>query len=160
MDGYNDLIEKILTKLKNTKFVVLATSDKEGNVSACQMCLNNEGLDLYFQTDSSFEKIKNIKENNKVAINMGTFYFKGKATILGRASENEKFVNMIKERHPETYKSYTNIPTEVVIKVDLTEARIWGVDNGKSIDEQETITVVDLVNQKTKIITCAKLEEE
>ena len=91
---------------------------------------------------------------------MGTFYFKGKATILGRASENEKFVNMIKERHPETYKSYTNIPTEVVIKVDLTEARIWGVDNGKSIDEQETITVIDLINQKIKTITCAKLEEE
>ena len=39
------------------------------------MCLINDGLTLYFQTDKSFEKIKNISENPNVAINLGVFLF-------------------------------------------------------------------------------------
>jgi len=160
MDEYNDIIDKILAKIKITKVAVLATADKEGNISASQMCMVSDGLDIYFQTDSSFEKIKNINENNKVAINMGSYYFKGKATLLGHPMENPKFIELLKETHPKTYESYSNLPTEVAIKIDLTEAKIWGVDNGKSVDEQETITVVDLLNQKLNTIICGKLKEE
>ena len=66
---YNQIKENILNVLDKTMFCVLATANKKGVVSACQMCLVNDGLKAYIQTDKNFEKISNIKENPFVAIN-------------------------------------------------------------------------------------------
>ena len=156
-NNFSEIIDKITNKIKITKFGVLATSDRDGNISACQMCIISDGLDVYFQTDSKFEKIKNIKQNPKVAINLGDYYFKGFAEILGHPTTNANFIKLIQEKHPETYKSYTNLKDEVLIKVNLTECKIWGVDNSKSIHEQETIMVIDLKNKKTEKINCDKM---
>ncbi len=92
---YEELIERIIKLFETTKYAVLATSNKDGVVTASQMCLVNDGLTLYFQTDKSFEKIKNIKENPNVAINMGAFYFKGIANMVGHPSTNMAFINKI-----------------------------------------------------------------
>lgn len=154
---YDELINKIERLLTNTKFVVLATANKEGVVSACQMCIVNDGLKVYFQTDSTFEKITNIKENPHVAINVGAFYFKGIAKIVGHPSTNSSFIEKIKEKHPETYAHYTNLPSEVLIEVELTECKIWGIDNSKDIHNQETIQVLDLKKKTKSQIICGKI---
>ena len=154
---YNELIKKIEELLTNSKFAVLATSNKDGIVSACQMCIVNDGLKVYFQTDSTFEKIKNIKENPHVAITIGTFNFKGIAKIVGHPTTHNDFIEKIKEKHPETYLHYTNLPTEVLIEVVLTECKIWGIDNSKDIHNEEIIQVIDLTNKTKKQITCSKM---
>lgn len=154
---YEELITRIENVLENTKFAVLATANKEGIVSACQMCIINNGLKVYFQTDSTFEKIKNIKENPHVAITVGAFYFKGIAKIVGHPTTNSDFIEKIKEKHPETYEHYTNLPSEILIEVDLTECKIWGIDNSKDIHNEEVIQVVDLINRTTKQIICNKM---
>jgi len=129
MDNKN--IEELLEK---TKYVVLATSNKDGVVSASQMCLVNDGLKVYFQTDINFEKVKNIKDNPNVAINVGAFYFKGIANIKGHPTNNPVFIEKIKEKHPRTYKEYTNLKNEVLIEVELSECRIWGLNNKKTVE--------------------------
>ena len=154
---YEELINKVEKLLTNTKFVVLATANKEGVVSACQMCIVNDGLKVYFQTDSTFEKITNIKENPHVAITIGAFYFKGIAKIVGHPTANSDFIERIKEKHPETYAHYTNLPTEVLIEVDLIECKIWGIDNSKDIHNEEIIQVLDLNNKTRKQIICGKM---
>lgn len=158
MKAYEEIIEKIIKKLEKTMFGVLATSDKEGNVCATQMCIVNDDLILYFQTDNKFEKVKNIKENNKVAVNLGDYYFKGVAHILGHPTINATFIEKLKIKHPKTYSSYTNLEDEILIKVDLTECKIWGVDSSKSVHEQETIMVIDLVNKQVKTVNCDKMK--
>ena len=155
--NYEKSIENILNILRNAKFVVLATSNKNGIVSACQMCIVNDGLKVYFQTDSSFEKIQNIKENSNVAINIGKYYFKGIAKIVGHPSNNINFINKIKEKHPETYSRYTNLLSEVLIEVELTECKIWCIDNTQNIHNEDIIQVIDFNKRSIRKIICNKL---
>jgi general stress protein 26 len=147
----------IVNRLENTKFAVLATADKYGNVSASQVCIVNEGLNVYIQTDRNFEKIKNIEQNKKVALNIGSMYFKGVAKILDHPTQNKKFIEKIKEKHPRTYKSYTNLPNEVLIRIKLTECKIWNVDSKENIRNQDIIGIYDLVNDKQEIIISEKM---
>lgn len=155
--NYSEAIKKIENVLTLTKFATLATANKVGEISASQVCIVNDGLTVYVQTDKTFEKIKNIQENQNIALNLGAYYFKGKAKILNHPSNNELFIEKIKQKHPETYQNYTNLPNEVLVKIDLTEAKIWGGDNSKDIHNQETILVVDLKNKTTKTIICDKM---
>lgn len=155
--NYSQSIEKILNILNVSKYATLATANKSGEVSASQVCIVNNGLTVFVQTDKTFEKIQNIKENSNIALNLGAFYFKGKAELLGHPSANPEFIDKIKEKHPETYVNYTNLPNEVLVKITLTEAKIWGGDNLKDIHNQETILIVDLINKTTKTILCDKM---
>lgn len=155
--NYRQSIEKILNILNVTKYATLATANKSGEVSASQVCIVNNELTVFVQTDKTFEKIQNIKENSNIALNLGAFYFKGKAELLGHPSANPEFIEKIKEKHPETYVNYTNLPNEVLVKITLTEAKIWGGDNSKDIHNQETILIVDLINKTTKTILCDKM---
>ena len=152
-----EAIKRIDNLIKNTKFVTLATSSKDGIVSTAQMCIVNKGLKVYFQTDKTFEKIKNIQENENIAFNIGAYNFKGKAKIVGKPSENKEFIELIKEKHYDTYKSYSLLDNEVLIEVEITECKIWGINPKLDIHEQETIEVIDFVNNNKKVIKCDKM---
>ena len=149
--------EDVIKRLEESKFAVLATSDKDGNVSASQMCLINDGLDVYFQTDKSSEKISNIKENNKVAINIGSMYFKGVAKIVGHPTKSPKFIELIKEKHLKTYTNYTSLPNEILIKVKLVECKLWDAEVDNPIENKKFIAVYNLLNDKQKTIVCDKM---
>lgn len=156
MNNYQILEEKIIDTLKLTKIAVLATADKNGVVSACQMCIVNDGLTVYFQTDSRFDKIKNIGENNNVAVNCGAFYFKGKAEVVGKPCDNAKFVQLMKEKHLRTYESYTNLPNEVLIKIELSECKIWGVKLLDEIRQGRSCTTVNFSDKTYSVLLCDK----
>ena len=87
---------------------------------------------------------------------MGDYYFKGVAEILGHPTTNEKFIELIQKKHPKTYNLYTNLKDEVLVKIKLTECKIWGLENNKSIHNQDTITVVDMINKTVKYIAIDK----
>lgn len=155
---FEQIENKIIDTLERTMVCTLATANSDGAVSASQMSLVSNGMTVYIQTDKTFEKVQNIKENENVAINCGGgIYFKGKARLVGHPRNNEIFIEKIKRKHPKTYEHYTNLPNEVLIEVSLTECRIWGIDDGKDVKSQETITVVDLVNKKVRTIVCDKM---
>lgn len=150
-------INKIENLLKNTKFATVATSSRNGIVSTAQMCIVNKGLTVYFQTDKTFEKIRNIRENNNIAFNIGAYNFKAKAKIIGKPSENKEFINLIKQKHFQTYKSYTLLENEVLIEAEITECKIWGINPKLNIHEQETIQILDFINNTKKVIICDKM---
>lgn len=155
---YQELINKILRLLENTKYVILATANKKGIVSASKMCIVNNGLKIYIQTDNRFEKTQNIKENENVAINIEAVYFKGIAKILGHPNKNKMFVEKMKEKHIETYENYTNLPNQILIEIELTECRIWKFEfiDGK---KEEIIKIVNLKDKTINNIICDKLKE-
>lgn len=154
---YEQIIDKIITALEKTNFAVLATANKDGVVSATQMTLINDGLKLFFQTDGKFEKVQNIKENPNVGVNIGTMYFKGLAKVVGHPTTNPLFIEKVKSKAVKTWENYTNLPNEVLIEVDLTECKIWGIDNSKDIHNQETIVVVNLLDKTIRKIICDKM---
>lgn len=156
---YNYLIERIEKFLSLNKNAVLATANKDGVVTASMMCMVSLGSKVYFQTCKSFEKVKNIKENPNVAITVNHVYFKGKARIIGHPTSNPTFIELLKERHPSTYRDYTNLDNQVLIEVDLTECRIWGFwpstqDENK---KEEAIKVLNLTNKSVNSIKCDNL---
>ena len=154
---YNEIQQRIIKLFENTNFATFATANRQGIVSTAQMCLINDGLMVFMQTDKKFEKIRNIMENPNVAINIGAFNFKGLAKLVGHPSLNAAFVEKLKAKHFKTYEHYTNLKDEELIEIKLVEARIWGVDNNKEINNQETVLVVDLKNKTTRTIVCDKM---
>ncbi len=85
------------------------------------------------------------------------YNFKGKAEIVGKPIQNDEFIKLIKQKHFETYKSYTLLENEVLIKVKITECKIWGINHKLDIHEQETIEVIDFINKTRRIIVCDKM---
>ena len=148
--NYSDVEKQILDILEKAPFCVLATANKQGVISADQMCLVNDGLKVYIQTDSTFEKIKNIEENPNIALNVGAYSFKGVATIVGHPSTRPIFIEKIKQKHQSTFKEYTNLPNEVLIEIELNQCKIWG----KAGLEENSITKVDLKNKRIELIKC------
>jgi putative ubiquitin-RnfH superfamily antitoxin RatB of RatAB toxin-antitoxin module len=77
------------------------------------------------------------------------------------------FINKMKQEHFETYENYTNLPNQILIEVELTECRIWGIYNSLSnceskIEEssrEEIIKVLDLKKKTLRNITCDKLKD-
>ena len=128
------------------RLAIIATANKNGDVSASKVTIVNDGLDIYFQTDSSFEKARNIRENKKIAINFGATYAKGIAEIIGKPTENEMFINKIKQKNNHTYNDYSRLENEVLIRVTLTEIRIWKYEqvNGNT---NEYLIIIDLKNK-------------
>jgi len=153
---YQDIENKIIDVLEKTPYCTLATANKKGEISTAQMCLINDGLTIYMQTDKSFEKVKNIKENNFVAINCGAYNFKGRAKIVGHPKENKMFIDRIKKKYPDTYKHYTNLEGEVLIKVKLVECKIWGINSNNS-QSKEAILLINFENKTTKEILCDRM---
>lgn len=151
---YSELEPRILMILDKTPHLVLATANKSGVVSAVQMSFVHDGLTVFMQTDANFEKVKNIEENPHVALNLGSFYFKGTARILGKPTSNKEFIEKIKRKDPGTYAHYTNLPNEVLIEVRLTECKIFGIDSSTG---EETIQVVNLKSKTVETIVCDKM---
>ena len=154
---FEAIIQKIEKVLHDTQFCALATANSNGVVSIAQMTLVSDGLKVYFQTDKNFEKVKNILQNENVAINCGAFSFKGRAKIVGSPLSNERYIEEIKRKHMQTYLSYTNLPTEVLIEVELTQCKIWSLSS-EYVHNADIITEVDLENKTVKVINCDKMQ--
>lgn len=157
------LLQKIIKLLSKTNYVVLATASKDGIVTASKMCVISNGTTLYFQTDSNFEKARNIIDNPNVAITIENIYFKGQATIVGHPSKNHFFVEKMKQRHYQTYENYTHLPNQVLIEVKLTECRIWGIwqnenENDHNIVKEESIKILNLKKKQLTKIKCDNLK--
>lgn len=160
---YEILFQKIIKLLSKTNYVVLATANKDGIVTASKMCVVSDGTILYFQTDYGFEKARNIRENPNVAVVVDNIYFKGQATIIGKSADNAYFVEKMKERHYRTYENYTNLPNQILIKVELTECRIWGIWHSQDeksgiVSSEEAIKVLNLKNKNLRKIKCDNLK--
>lgn len=141
MMQYEDCIKQIEKVLEDTIFAVLATSCG-GVVHTRPMCLVNEGLKIFMQTDKTFRKVEEIQKNENVAINCGAYNFIGKAKILGSPKDYGFFIEKFKSKHLKSYEQYTNLPNEVLIEIDLTECCVWG----------KTITIVNFINKTVKQI--------
>lgn len=149
-NDYEKIEKEIINVLEEIKYGVLATANKKGTVSASQVCLVNNNLKVYVQTDKNFEKSINIKENPNVAINCGAYYFKGIAKIIGSPISNNMFIEKLKIKHPRTYILYTNLSNEILIEITLTECKIWDfkIEND---DNSKTIATINLENQKIEL---------
>ena len=90
-----DLKKRIMEYMKTCTSCTIATATKDGEPGASTVFFKNRGMDIYFNTGSDTQKVRNIKANPRVAITMQTagsaprkdreikgIQYTGKGTIL------------------------------------------------------------------------------
>lgn len=138
---YESCVKKIEEVLGKCIFATLATAC-DGIVHTRQMCLLNDGLKVFMQTDKTFDKVAEIRKNENVAINCGAYNFTGKAKLIGSPKDNEWFMQNFKAKHLKSFRQYTNLPNEVLIEIEITECKIW----------EKTLTIVNFIDRTVKKI--------
>lgn len=133
---YAKLERDVMKLLEKAKLIVLATS-ADNQVTARTMSCVNDGLTIYCQTGGTSTKYGQITRNANVALCIGNMQIEGTASIIGHpfSEENERFVDLYKKRHARSFKLYSHLQDEVVIKIKPTKVTLWKYDlfrGGKS----------------------------
>ena len=136
----NEKKQELSKLLEDAKYIVLATS-ADNRVTARTLCHVNIGLDIFFQTDSGFLKVEQIRKNPKVALCLNNMQIEGVAQLRGRPSEdqNAEFSDAFRKKHSRSYEKYAKSKKQITIKVSPALFVEW-----KYIDEKPCREYLDL----------------
>jgi general stress protein 26 len=139
---YHKEFENFITELKAIKIMVLATS-AEDRVTARSVSVVAIKDCIYFQTDVTMVKARQIRMNQRVALCSGNLQIEGQAEIIGPWINNKEILEEYKKEHYNAYEKYKHWSTEVVIKIQPNKIKKW-----EYIDEKPYIYELD-INKKT-----------
>lgn len=128
--NFNLLEKEIFSLLGNKKIMVLATSS-ENIVTARNMSCIIINKKIYFQTDKTFMKFKQILKNSNVALCVDNIQIEGIAKIKAHpfSEENKEFIETFKEKYNSSYKTYSHLDNEVVVEITPTLITLWKYEN-------------------------------
>ncbi|MCP4178531.1 MAG: pyridoxamine 5'-phosphate oxidase family protein [bacterium] len=123
---YDSLKNEVVGFFEKNKVLVLATSAKY-RVTARPMSCVYKVIDIYFQTDIRFTKFQQIEENSNVAMSAGNIQIEGGAVIGKHPFDpvNSEFLEMYKKYHLNSYKTYSHLKNNIVIKVVPDIITFW-----------------------------------
>lgn len=130
--SYDSLTKEVTDILDKNKVWVLATS--AGNrVTARSVNIVNDGLMLYFQTETLQDKYRQITENPQVALCFFNVQVEGMAESIGHvASDSNEAIRINYCRfHNNAYERWRYLDEQVFIAVRPTFVTMWKVVNGK-----------------------------
>lgn len=128
--NYDLLKKEAIQFLDKNKIMVLATS-ANNRVTARPMSCVNIDLDIYFQTDDRFLKFQQIKENPNVAFSASNLQIEGVATIGKHPFDhsNKEFLGLFQKFHSGSFKIYSHLKHNLVIKISPTLITLWKYEN-------------------------------
>ncbi len=117
----------LLEKLTKHRTAVLATCGNDMQVTARAICIVNDGLNIWFQTDSRFSKTQQMRENPRVALSFENIQIEGVVHEMGHASleSNKWFCKEFSKVHPDSYNDYTNTKFERIFRIDPILITMW-----------------------------------
>jgi general stress protein 26 len=100
-------------------------------VTARAMSIINDGLNLYFQTDTRFLKARQMEENSRAAFCLANIQMEGTVINRGHSSlpENSWFCDEYSRVHYGSYTSYSHIPEERVYEFRPVLITAWRYEN-------------------------------
>ena len=119
---YDDLSQEIIQKLYKIRIGTLATSD--GNfVTARQMMLIPEGLNIYCITGTNTRKFEQISINKNVSVVANNIQIDGVANLKGCTSDpkNNGFLKTFEKHSPEAYNNWHDKCLDPNISLQLIE---------------------------------------
>ena len=145
--NFTEKKKEFFDRLGESCYMVLATTHNDYPLASMMTCLVFDDA-IWMQTDKKFPKYDQIVANSQVALCKGPVQVEGKAVLCGHPLDagNEKFAELLKKHHPESYKMYAKVDTEVVIKVIPEKAIDWLYEKGDS-----QIYHLDFVNEKVEV---------
>lgn len=131
---FEKLKGEVMGLLRNKDIMVLATSsnDRVTARSVSYIVLNSS---IYFQTDKTFLKCKQIIINPNVALCIDNIQIEGSAKIKGHPfdEENRAFVEEFRKVHNGSFNAYSHMENEVVIEIEPISITLWKYEEGKPL---------------------------
>jgi len=137
--------EKFRNLLKNQRFAVIATQDKnEPYTNLVSFLVNNDFKKIYFPTSKKTKKYENLSANSKISMlidNRGNKPIDIKnaivVTAIGKSKETKEkiIINEFLKKHP-YLKDFINSPNCAMIEISIEKYVI--------VDNFENITIFDL----------------
>lgn len=109
--------------------MVLSTSLND-IVTSRTMSIINLNNTLYFQTDHTFRKYNQLKNNPHVALCIDNIQIEGLCNEIGTPIENEDFCNAYRDCFTSSFNRYTLLKNERLFAVIPTFIERWVYMNG------------------------------
>lgn len=135
MEQYKTKLKEIYDQIGDHAKLVLATSSNN-HVSARKMSFIIIDNKFYFQTDISFRKYKDIKENPNVALCLDNIQIEGQCYELEHPLKHVEFASKFKEYYRSSYDAYTSLESERLFVVEASFIQRWNYVNNKPVIEQ------------------------
>lgn len=144
---FNLKLDQIFEQIGDHAKIVLATSNSNNRVSARNMCFIILNKKLYFQTDNTFRKYYDLKENNQVALCINNIQIEGICEELGHPLDNVDFINKFKEYFISSFKAYSSLESERLFVINPTFIQKWSYIDDKPVIEQFNINQLTYVKK-------------
>lgn len=133
---------KFYQEFGESKKMVLSTS-LNNNVTSRTMSIIVLNEKLYFQTDKTLRKYRQLKDNPNVSLCIDNIQIEGYCEEVGIPLENIEFSNAFKKHFLSSYISYTSLKNERLFEVIPTRIERW-----LYIDNASYIEIFDVVNKR------------
>ena len=131
--------ENFYKELGESKKKVLSTSLNDV-VTSRMMSIVVLNKKIYFQTDRTFRKYKQIKENPQVSLCIDNIQMEGYCEQVGIPSDNAEFVDVYKKHFLNSYTRYSCLKNARLFMVTPTFVEKWLYIEG--IPYIETLDIV------------------
>ena len=98
---------------------------------------------IYFQTDKTLRKYRQLKGNSNVSLCIDNIQIEGYCEEVGRPLENIEFSNAFKKHFLSSYTRYTSLQNERLFEVIPTRIERW-----LYIDNAPYIEIFDVANKR------------
>lgn len=115
---------KFWQEFGRSKKMVLSTSLNDIVTSRTMSIINLNNI-LYFQTDHTFRKYDQLKNNTHVALCIDNIQIEGSCNEIGKPIENEDFCNVYRECFTSSFNRYTMLNNERLFAVIPTFIERW-----------------------------------
>lgn len=124
--NYEQLQQEIMDILGKNKYWVLATS-ADNRVTARSMSIVNDGLKIYFQTETLLDKYQQMVANPNIALCYNNVQIEGKAESKGQVARlaNQKIREMYCAHHKKSYERWQALEEQVFVEVQPVRITIW-----------------------------------
>ena len=142
---FAQVYENFYKELGESKKMVLSTSSNDV-VTSRMMSIVVINKKLYFQTDRTFRKYNQLKENPRVSLCIDNIQMEGYCEEAGVPLDNEEFVNAYKKCFFNSYTRYSSLQNECLFTVIPTFVERW-----LYIDGIPYMEILDIENNQYKL---------
>ena len=145
MNEFANKYNEFLLEFGKGRKMVLSSSDG-GKVTSRMMSIVVVDGVLYFQTDITFRKYSQIKNNPQVALCIDNIQIEGICEECGHPMDNRAFCDVYRECFKSSFEKYTNLKNERLFSVRMTFIERWVYKDGVSF-----VDILDVKNQRYEL---------
>lgn len=125
---FDEKVNKLFERLGESRVMVLATGAAK-QISARSMSVVIYNNRFYFQTDRTFLKYRQLKENSNAALCCENISVEGSCRELGRPLDDRDFCRSYRKHFEGSFNAYSNLDNEVLFEFIPRVIKMWIYEN-------------------------------